>query len=75
MPLPEMITVLKRLKSSVIIPMHWFSSFSLDRFLVDIREDFPVERKGVSEITVSLRTLPDRPTVSVLEPQYLIELE
>lgn len=75
MPLPEMITVLKRLKSSIIIPMHWFSSFSLDRFLVDIREDFPVQRKGESEITVSLRTLPDRPTVVVLEPQYLIELE
>lgn len=32
MPLPEMIAVLKRLKSSVIIPMHWFSQFSLDRF-------------------------------------------
>ncbi len=75
MPLPEMIQVLKRLKSSVIIPMHWFSSFSLDRFLVDIRDDFPVRRDGVSDITVSLRTLPDRPTVVVLEPQYLIDLE
>ncbi len=75
MPLPEMIAVLKRLKSSVIIPMHWFSGYSLDRFLVDIRGDFPVQRDGGSEITVSLRTLPDRPTVVVLEPQYLIELE
>ncbi len=75
MPLPEMITVLKRLKSSVIIPMHWFSGFSLDRFLVDIRDTFPVERNRVSEITVSLKTLPDRPTVVVLEPQYLIDLE
>ena len=75
MPLPEMIEVLKRLKSSVIIPMHWFSGFSLDRFLVDIRDEFPVERDGISELTVSLRTLPDRPTVVVLEPQYLIELE
>ncbi|MEM1005484.1 MAG: MBL fold metallo-hydrolase, partial [Pseudomonadota bacterium] len=75
MPLPDMISVLKRLKSSVIIPMHWFSGFSLDRFLVDIRNDFPVQRDGVSEITVSLRTLPDRPTVVVLEPQYLIDLE
>ncbi|WP_142638006.1 MBL fold metallo-hydrolase [Ruegeria faecimaris] len=75
MPLPEMITVLKRLKSSVIIPMHWFSDYSLDRFLTDIRADFPVERDGVSEFTVSLRSLPERPTVVVLEPQYLIELE
>ncbi|WP_171131453.1 MULTISPECIES: MBL fold metallo-hydrolase [unclassified Ruegeria] len=75
MPLPEMVTVLRRLKSSVIIPMHWFSSFSLDRFLVEIREDFPVERSGASELVVSLRSLPDRPTVVVLEPQYLIDLE
>jgi L-ascorbate metabolism protein UlaG (beta-lactamase superfamily) len=75
MPLPDMISVLKRLKSSVIIPMHWFSGFSLDRFLVDIRNDFPVERDGASELTVSLQTLPDRPTVVVLEPRYLIELE
>lgn len=75
MPLPEMIEVLGRLKSSIIIPMHWFSDFSLDRFLVDIRDEFPVERDGVSELVVSLRTLPDRPTVVVLEPRYLIEQE
>ena len=74
-PLPEMIEVLGRLRSSVIIPMHWFSGFSLERFLVDIRDDFQVERKGVSEIVVSLRTLPDRPTVVVLEPQYLVDQE
>ncbi|WP_170599170.1 MBL fold metallo-hydrolase [Ruegeria arenilitoris] len=75
MPLPEMISVLQRLKSSVIIPMHWFSGYSLDRFLADIRSDFPVRRDRVSEIEVSLRTLPDRPTVVVLEPRYLMELE
>ncbi|EEX08149.1 conserved hypothetical protein [Ruegeria lacuscaerulensis ITI-1157] len=75
MPLPEMISVLQRLKSSVIIPMHWFSGYSLDRFLADIRSDFPVRRDGVSEFEVSLRTLPDRPTVVVLEPRYLMELE
>ncbi len=75
MPLPDMISVLRRLKSSVIIPMHWFSGYSLDNFLVDIRNDFPVVRNGVSEFEVSLRSLPDRPTVVVLEPRYLIELE
>ncbi len=75
MPLPEMISVLKRLKSSVIIPMHWFSGYSLDRFLAGIRDDFPVVRDGVSEMEVSLRSLPDRPTVVVLEPQYLLEQE
>ena len=49
--------------------------FLLGSLLVDIRNDFPVVREGVSELTVSLRSLPDRPTVVVLEPQYLIDLE
>ncbi len=75
MPLPDMIAVLRRLKSSVIIPMHWFSGYSLDRFLAGIRDDFPVVRDGGSEMEVSLRSLPSRPTVYVLEPQYLIEQE
>ncbi len=69
--LPTMITVLKRLKSSVVIPMHWFGRNSLDRFLAGMEDEFMIERRGDSSIEVSLRTLPDRPTVVVLEPRYL----
>ncbi|MCR9125530.1 MAG: MBL fold metallo-hydrolase [Rhodobacteraceae bacterium] len=69
--LPEMIQTLKRLKSSVVIPMHWFSGFALDAFLVGISDEFAVVRTGGSSIEVSLRTLPDRPTVMVLEPEWL----
>lgn len=75
MPLPDMIRVLKRLRSSVVIPMHWFSGYSLDAFLVGIADEFVVERNGISELEVSLATLPDRPTVVVLEPRYLVEQE
>ncbi len=75
MPLPDMIAVLKRLKSSVVIPMHWFSGFSLEAFLQGITDDFDVQRQNGSEITLSLADLPDRPTVVVLHPQYLTELE
>lgn len=75
MPLPDMISVLKRLRSSIIIPMHWFSGYSLQAFLSGIEGEFAVQRDGVSSIEVSLRSLPDRPTVVVLEPRYLIELE
>jgi len=71
MPLPDMIRVLQRLKSSVVIPMHWFSVYALEEFLTGIASDFAVERTGGSEITVSLRTLPPRPTVVVLQPAYL----
>jgi L-ascorbate metabolism protein UlaG (beta-lactamase superfamily) len=31
--LPTMIKVLKRLRSSVVIPMHWFGDFTLEQFL------------------------------------------
>ena len=65
--------IVKRLKSSVVVPMHWFSGSSLDRFLADVSDEFEIRRDGVSSIEVSLRDLPDRPTVIVLEPRYLAE--
>lgn len=72
MPLPDMIRVLQRLKSSVVIPMHWFSGYALEEFLAGIADEFAVERVGGPSLEVSLRTLPSRPTVMVLEPEYLI---
>lgn len=69
--LPTMITVLKRLRSSVVIPMHWFGESSLERFLGGMSDEFVVERTGGSSMEVSLRTLPPRPTVYVLEPAWL----
>lgn len=75
MPLPDMIAVLKRLKSSVVIPMHWFSTFSLDAFLVGMADDFAITRPGGSSIEVSLRDLPDRPTIVVLQPEWLRDPE
>ncbi|SFP05085.1 MBL fold metallo-hydrolase [Tranquillimonas alkanivorans] len=69
--LPTMIRVLGRLKSSVVIPMHWFGRATLDRFLDGMEDDFVIERTGESSLTVGLRTLPDRPTVMVLEPELM----
>lgn len=71
--LPAMIRVLTRLRSSVVIPMHWFSDYGLERFLVGIGESFAIDRSGASSLEVSLRTLPERPTVVVLRPNYLRE--
>ena len=71
LPLADMVKVVNRLRSSLVIPMHWFSGYSLGRFLEDIEGSFAVSRPGVSSIEVSLRSLPDRPTVLVLEPAYL----
>ena len=71
LPLPEMVEVLTRLRSSVVIPMHWFGEFTLDRFLSDISTTFDVVRSDDSQMEISLRSLPDRPTVYVLQPAYL----
>jgi hypothetical protein len=71
--LPTMIRVLERLRSSVVIPMHWFSTFSLDRFVAGMSEEFDVLVPGGSDYEVSLRTLPSRPTVVVLLPEFLAD--
>lgn len=71
LPLADMMQVIRRLKSSVIIPMHWFSDFALDGFLVGMSQDFPIERVNGSSMEVSLRTLPSRPTIYVLRPGWL----
>ena len=75
LPLPDMIRVLKRLKSSVVIPMHWFGIFTLDAFLAGMADEFVIQRTSDSSLDVSLRTLPDRPTIVVLEPRILEDLD
>ena len=71
MRLAEMMQVVERLKSSIVIPMHWFSSYSLQEFLVGMRDAFDVEVIDGPSIEVSLRDLPSRPTIMVLRPEYL----
>src|SRR6056297_472436 len=71
MPLENMMNVLRRLKARIVIPMHWFADGSLGRFLAGMEDDFEIVETGASEITVSLRTLPDRPTIMVLRPSFL----
>lgn len=66
--LPTMIRVLQRLRSSVVIPMHWFGPASLERFLDGMQEDFAIDRREENWIEVSLDTLPQQPTVIVLQP-------
>ncbi|WP_206452780.1 MBL fold metallo-hydrolase [Aurantimonas marina] len=56
--------IAKRLRSSIVLPMHRFRG-PIDRFL-DRLPDFAVDRRAENSFTVSLRTLPGRPTVIVL---------
>lgn len=69
--LPAMMRVLGRLRSSVVVPMHWHGAGSLDRFLTAVGPTFDIRNDGETSVELSLRTLPSRPTVVVLQPRYL----
>ena len=71
MRLQDMTGVVKRLRSSVVIPMHWFSEASLQAFLTEMSAEFSVVETGGAQISMSLDDLPSTPTVLVLEPAFL----
>jgi L-ascorbate metabolism protein UlaG (beta-lactamase superfamily) len=60
----------RQFRSSVILPMHWFSSFSLQRFLDEIGTAFEVRIAQGNDMDVSLDSLPSSPTVVVLNPEF-----
>ncbi len=65
-----MMRVVSRLNSSVVIPMHWFGPARLEAFVSGMSGQFDIQRPGGGEYLASLRGLPDRPTVVVLEPVF-----
>ncbi len=69
--LQDMMGVVQRLKSSVVIPMHWFSGASLQEFLAEMQGEFDVVETGLNEMEFSIGDLPSRPTILVLEPRLL----
>lgn len=64
-----MAEVVRRVRASVVIPMHWFGPGNLQRFLAEMAGDFAIAEAGGDSATFSLSTLPDRPTVLVLRPR------
>jgi L-ascorbate metabolism protein UlaG (beta-lactamase superfamily) len=69
MPQANMMSVLKDLKASVIIPMHFFGPDTLTSFLAEARKSFKVTYNDTASLVVSPKTLPTEPTVIVL-PGY-----
>ena len=69
--LASMMGVVRRLKSSVVLPMHWFSGASLEVFLAEMGSEFEVVRPEISQIDLSLSRLPSKPTIIVLKPDFL----
>ena len=64
--LEGMIEVLTSLKPKLMIPMHFFSSYTLDRFLSRVRQNWEVQWNEVPSVVLSKHTLPQAPKVLVL---------
>jgi L-ascorbate metabolism protein UlaG (beta-lactamase superfamily) len=64
--LDGMVEVLQSLKAPLMIPMHYFSSGTLNRFLDRVREQYDVENADTPSIVVSRATLPAKPKFLVL---------
>ena len=64
--LEGMADVLTSLKAKLMIPMHYFSSFTLNRMMSLMQEKVPVEFSATPSLLVSKTTLPAAPKIVVL---------
>lgn len=69
--LPTMIRVLKRMRASLVLPMHWFGDGTLAAFLAGMQDEFVIEIVDAKSTVISLRTLPSTPTIRVLRQGYI----
>ena len=68
--LDGMIEVLTALKAPLIIPMHYYGQYSLDRFLDRARKLWDVETADIPSVVVAKATLPAAPKVLVLPGRF-----
>ena len=61
-----MIEVLEALKPKVMIPMHFFSTYTLQRFLEAAKDKFPAEFNDTPSVIISKASLPTKPKFLVL---------
>jgi len=58
--------ITRRLRASVVLPMHRFAT-PLDDFMHRIGQDFAIDRRGARTLRISRDTLPSAPTVIILD--------
>lgn len=58
--------ITKRLRSSVVLPMHRFAT-PLDEFMQRIGQQFAIDRRDTRALKISRDTLPTAPTVIILD--------
>jgi hypothetical protein len=66
MDVEGVVETLKTLRARLVLPMHYFNPYTLNRFVDRIGSDFPVERATEPMIVVSQAMLPVSPKVLVL---------
>ncbi len=64
----SMIELAQQLRTSMVFPMHYFSTFSLQRFMEGMKDRFEPVIHPENSMVVSLKTLPQSPQVVVLSP-------
>lgn len=64
-----MFEVMQAINAPLMIPMHYFGTATLNRFLTRARERWPVERSDSPSIVVSRQSLPTSPKILVLPGQ------
>jgi L-ascorbate metabolism protein UlaG (beta-lactamase superfamily) len=64
--LEGMMEVLQALKAPLMIPMHYFSDYTLERFLTRARQNWAVEVAEIPSVLLSKTSLPAKPKVLVL---------
>ncbi|MBJ6127726.1 MBL fold metallo-hydrolase [Microvirga sp. BT325] len=62
----DMMEVLRAINAPLMIPMHFFGTSILNRFLASGREHFPVEFSDSAPVTLSRAALPRSPKILVL---------
>lgn len=62
----QMLEVVRSIQPMVVVPMHFFSAYTLNQFLDLARERFPIETLASPVITMTREKLPRRTTVMVL---------
>ena len=63
---PGMMEVLKAMNPRYVVPMHYFTEFTLGRFLAAAGDAFPVRRMEVPTIVLSKDQMPPRTEILVL---------
>jgi len=61
-----MLETLKALRARLILPMHYFSPWTLNRFLEQAKSEFPSETSDTPTVIVSHKTLPSQAKILVL---------